>query len=146
MGNSPICFHTPGRLWVEVLEREDPGEYGFENCTSQHLHMVASCLITEATWKATKSQFPNHQELLWTVISHIQQQSVSVTPPHSKVVSRFGFCNVIYLWHISLWIYIKFSQPTFLVFILTDLSATPKPSILADYLFLFETLFPWCSW
>ena len=35
MENSRICFHTPGLLWAEVLEKEDPGEYGFENCTSQ---------------------------------------------------------------------------------------------------------------
>lgn len=52
----------------------------------------------------------------------------------------------------SLWNCIKISQPTF--FILNDLSATSKPSIFADYLFLFETLsflgvhdrgLSWCS-
>ena len=30
MGNSPTCFHIPGLLWMEVVEREDPGDYGFE--------------------------------------------------------------------------------------------------------------------
>lgn len=37
---------------------------GLKTAPRKHPHMVASYLITEATWKATRSQFPNHQELL----------------------------------------------------------------------------------
>lgn len=37
---------------------------GLKTAPLKNLHVVASCLITEATWKATKSQFPNHKELL----------------------------------------------------------------------------------
>lgn len=56
------------------------------------LQVAESYLITEAIWKATKSQFSTcHQELLLTLMNHVQQKSALVIPPHSKVLSRLGF-------------------------------------------------------